>query len=221
MRTAAGRLRGLRRLERCQGVGQYLLLRGAHVGELDAALVVIPPVARQGLPRTAESGPDHSPREPEHPEARREVHGAGDPVGPRLQVGNPCSKRAEVQEMHDVGFEVAPPEVAGHVHPQHAPPFWLSPHPAHFLAAAMCAATAATPSVVSASSSNVIPNVNPYLERLRLVSDRVHAALHPLGLAVGAAGEKAGQHAEKPPLDGIGRIRLVRRHGWVPAGCAC
>jgi hypothetical protein len=144
MRTAAGRLRGLRRLERCQGVGQYLLLRGAHVGELDAALVVIPPVARQGLPRTAESGPDHSPREPEHPEARREVHGAGDPVGPRLQVCNPRSKTAEVKEMDEMGFEVAPTELSGHVHPHHAPPFWCGTHPAHSFVASMCATTAAT-----------------------------------------------------------------------------
>jgi hypothetical protein len=81
--------------------------------------------------------------------------------------------------MHEVGFEVTLAEVVWDVHPHHAPPFRPGLHPAHPVAAALCAATAATTAVVSASSSNVIPNVNPYLERLRLDSDRVHMALRP------------------------------------------
>jgi hypothetical protein len=47
-------------------------------------------------------------------------------------------------EVHEVGFEVASAEVAGHIHPHHAPPVSLGHSFAPLFAAAMFAATVAT-----------------------------------------------------------------------------
>lgn len=92
--------RGLYCLERRQRSRQSCLLIGGQVGELDAALVVVPLLTFQGLLGAAEPGPRDTPGEPERPEGRRKVQIADHPVVEQRLVPDARAEGTEVEDVH-------------------------------------------------------------------------------------------------------------------------
>jgi len=112
-----------------------VLLCGSQAGELDAALVVIPPVARQGLLGAPEASPHHPPESRSTPSVggRSTEHTSLCPTAPGASR---APEGAEVEEMHKVGLQFPPRRCRGHRPASRAVVLARSPS-THLLVAAM------------------------------------------------------------------------------------
>lgn len=90
------------------------LLLGRQSGELNAAVIVAPPLAVHGLLGAMEPGPHNAPGEPECPKGGREVHVTHHPGVPQLQMHEAWAEGADVEDVHEVQLQFAAAQRRGY-----------------------------------------------------------------------------------------------------------